>query len=89
MTDQEKLVAEISKPIIAAAHAAVAGLLENREATTAKIQETATQALEGAGNVLGDALKKGAKLVQEHPVESMIAGFGVGCLVGALMLRRD
>ena len=89
MTDRDKFVKDLSKPIIDAAHSAVAELLADSEGVSAKIKETADQVLNGANDVFGNALKKGAELIKKHPVESMVAGFGIGCLVGLLLQRRN
>lgn len=85
---EREAMEQLSQPFIDAAKLAAVDWLNNY-AAEAKAKSLATDVFENAGEAVGSALKKGAKIVQEHPVESMLAGFGLGCLVGALLLRRD
>lgn len=48
----------------------------------------AEESLRDAEKILGDTVKQVTALARKHPLEAMVIGFGVGCLVGLVLARR-
>lgn len=53
-----------------------------------KTKQVATDVTDKAGEYLSDASKEVNTVLRKYPLQSLLAGFGLGCLVGVLVGRK-
>ena len=49
----------------------------------------AEESLKDAGKIYSETINQVSDLVRKHPLEALMIGFGVGCLVGLALTRRN
>ena len=52
-------------------------------------KKIAMDSLNDAKKIYGDTIEQVTDLVRKHPLEAMAIGFGVGCLAGLVLARRQ
>ncbi len=52
-------------------------------------KEAAENMIHSAEEMFTEGVKKGTDFIKKHPVESAAIGFGIGCLIGAWISKRN
>ena len=76
--DTSKVVGEVVKT-----------LFESTKAATLSAIENSKDGIEIGQGLISDGVSKTVTLIKKYPIESAVAGFAAGCLVGLLLRRRD
>lgn len=58
------------------------------EQAARQVSEKAEDAIDQAQDIFSEQLHQGKRFFKKHPIESMLIGFGVGCLVGICLTRK-
>lgn len=85
MPQHEKL--EEATESIAPKVAALAGVKDAATAL-AKAKVVSAAVSERAGELAKEASKEVQSMVRKHPFQALLAGFGLGCLVGIFAARK-
>ena len=68
---------------------AVKTLFESTKTATMAAIENSKDKIEMGQDLLKDGVSKSVDLIKKYPIESAVAGFALGCLVGNLLRRRN
>jgi ElaB/YqjD/DUF883 family membrane-anchored ribosome-binding protein len=88
MSKEEAILTSVIEEATKSIKGAVEQALEASRGVTSQVAEKAEEVMDHAQDVVSEQIHQGKRLVKKHPLEAMLIGFGVGCLVGVCLTRK-